>query len=115
MVLFYSAITETMQWAHPQMQGDPPPLCHVHSMTRVGCRIIIIGGSEDPSYCNNVYAFDTLTRLWLRMTFTATDVPLPHHTHTTVFYQNKIWVFGWRKQAAGAERRLDVRLQWLAR
>ena len=117
MVLFYSAITETMQWAHPQMQGNLPPLWRVHSTTRVGGNIVIIGGGEDPSYCNNVYAFafDIPTRLWLRMTFTTTDVPPPRHTHTTVFYQNKIRVFGWRKQAAGAERRLDVRLQWPAR
>jgi len=30
---------------------------------------------------------------WSRPTFTAGDVPPPQRTHTTVLYQNKIWVF----------------------
>ena len=36
------------------MQGDLPPPCRAHSTTRVGCKIVIVGGGEDASYCNSV-------------------------------------------------------------
>ena len=88
------AITETMQWTHPEMQGELPPPCRAHSATLVGRKIVIIGGGEGASYYNSVYVFDIPTRRWSRPTFTSTDVPPPRRAHTTVLYQNKIWVFG---------------------
>jgi UDP-N-acetylglucosamine:LPS N-acetylglucosamine transferase len=83
-----------MQWTHPEMQGDLPPPCRAHSATLVGRKIVIIGGGENASYYNSVHVFDIPTRRWSRPTFTTTDVPPPRRAHTTVLYQNKIWVFG---------------------
>lgn len=85
---------ETMQWSHPEMQGDLPPPCRAHSATLIGRKIIIIGGGEGASYYNSVHVFDIPTRRWSRPTFTTTEVPPPRRAHTTVLYQNKIWVFG---------------------
>ncbi|KAI0255637.1 hypothetical protein BJV78DRAFT_690122 [Lactifluus subvellereus] len=85
---------ETMQWSHPEMQGDLPPPCRAHSATLVGRKIVIIGGGEGASYYNSVHVFDIPTRRWSRPTFTTADVPPPRRAHTTVLYQNKIWVFG---------------------
>jgi UDP-N-acetylglucosamine:LPS N-acetylglucosamine transferase len=87
-------LSETMQWSHPEMQGDLPPPCRAHSATLVGRKIVIIGGGEGASYYNSVHVFDIPTRRWSRPTFTSTDVPPPRRAHTTVLYQNKIWVFG---------------------
>ena len=75
------------------MQGDLPPPCRAHSATLIGRKIVIIGGGEGASYSNSVYVFYTPMRRRSRPTFTTTDVPLPRHAHTTVLYQNKIWVF----------------------
>ena len=83
-----------MQWTHPEMQGDLPPPCRAHSATLVGRKIVIIGGGENASYYNSVHVFDIPTRRWSRPTFTTADVPPPRRAHTTVLYQNKIWVFG---------------------
>lgn len=83
-----------MQWSHPEMQGDLPPPCRAHSATLVGRKIIIIGGGEGASYYNSVHVFDIPTRRWSRPTLTTADVPPPRRAHTTVLYQNKIWVFG---------------------
>jgi hypothetical protein len=55
---------------------------------------VIIGGGEGASYYNSVYVFDIPTRRWSRPTFTTGEVPPPRRAHTTVLYQNKIWVFG---------------------
>ncbi|KAH9177240.1 galactose oxidase [Lactarius sanguifluus] len=85
---------ETMQWSHPEMQGDLPPPCRAHSATLIGRKIVIIGGGEGASYYNSVHVFDIPTRRWSRPTFTTTDVPPPRRAHTTVMYQGKIWVFG---------------------
>jgi hypothetical protein len=83
-----------MQWTHPEMQGDLPPPCRAHSATLVGRKIVVIGGGENASYYNSVHVFDIPTRRWSRPTFTTADVPPPRRAHTTVLYQNKIWVFG---------------------
>lgn len=85
---------ETMQWSHPEMQGDLPPPIRAHSATLVGRKIVIIGGGEGASYYNSVHVFDIPTRRWSRPTLTTADVPPPRRAHTTVLYQNKIWVFG---------------------
>src|SRR6266581_3430750 len=71
----HSDITETMQWSHPEMQGDLPPPCRVHSATLIGCKIVIIGGGEGTSYYNSVFVFDIPTRRWSRPTFTTMDIP----------------------------------------
>jgi hypothetical protein len=83
-----------MQWTHPEMQGDLPPPCRAHSATLVGRKIVLIGGGENASYFNSVHVFDIPTRRWSRPTLTSSDVPPPRRAHTTVLYQNKIWVFG---------------------
>ncbi|KAH9958732.1 galactose oxidase [Russula dissimulans] len=85
---------ETMQWSHPEMQGDLPPPCRAHSATLVGRKIVIFGGGEGATYYHTVHVFDIPSRRWSRPTFTTTDVPPPRRAHTTVLYQNKIWVFG---------------------
>ena len=84
-------MTETMQWSHPEMQGDLSPPCRAHSATLVGRKIVIIGGGEGASYYNSVYIFDIPTRRWSRPTFTMDP---PRRAHTTMLYQNKIRVFG---------------------
>jgi len=76
------------------MQGDLPPPCRAQSATLVGRKIVIIGGGEGASYYNSVFVFDIPSRRWSRPTFTSGDVPPPRRAHTTVLYQNKIWVFG---------------------
>ena len=91
---YYSDITEMMQWSHPEMQGDLPPLCRVHSTTLIGRKIVIIGGSKGASYYNRVFVFDIPTRCWSHPMFTTTDIPPLRRAHATVLYQNKIWVFG---------------------
>jgi|SRR5713226_969691 len=83
-----------MQWTHPEMQGDLPPPCRAHSATLVGRKVVLIGGGENASYYNSVHVFDIPTRRWSRPTLTTSDVPPPRRAHTTVLYQNKIWVFG---------------------
>jgi hypothetical protein len=83
-----------MQWTHPDMQGDLPPPCRAHTATLVGRKIVIIGGGEGASYYNSVHVFDIPTRRWSRPTFTSAEIPPPRRAHTTVLYQNKIWVFG---------------------
>jgi Kelch motif/Galactose oxidase, central domain len=83
-----------MQWSHPEMQGDLPPPCRAHSATLVGRKIVIFGGGEGATYYHTVHVFDIPSRRWSRPTFTTTDVPPPRRAHTTVLYQNKIWVFG---------------------
>lgn len=85
---------ETMQWSHPEMQGELPPPCRAHSATLVGRKIVIIGGGEGASYYNSVHVFDIPSRRWSRPTFMTGDVPPPRRAHTTVLYQSKIWVFG---------------------
>ena len=88
------SLTETMQWSHPDMQGDLPPPCRAHSATLVGRKIVIIGGGEGSSYYNSVHVFDIPMRRWSRPTFTSTELPPPRRAHSTVLYQNRIWVFG---------------------
>ena len=44
-----------MQWSHPEMQGNLPPLCCIYSMTLVGCNIVIISGGEGASYYNSMH------------------------------------------------------------
>jgi hypothetical protein len=87
-----------MQWSHHEVQGDLPPPWGAHSATLVGCEIIIIGSGEGASYYNGLYVFDIPTRPVVTAMFTTTDAPPPplppRHTHSTVLYQNKIWVFG---------------------
>ena len=108
---FYYAIIETMQWSHPELQGDLPHPCRAHSATPVGRKIVIIGGGEGASYLNSVHVFDILMRRWSRSTFTATGVPRAHHG--SIPEQNldiRLW-----KRATCAERRLDTRCRRLAR
>ena len=83
-----------MQWSHPKMQGDLPPLCRAHSATLVGRKIVTIGGGEGASYYHSVYVFDIPTRRWPCLTSTTPDVPPPRHGHIMMLYWNKSWVFG---------------------
>src|ERR1700677_3420492 len=88
------ALTETMQWSHPEMQGDLPPPCRAHSATLVGRKIVTFAGGGGASYYNSVHVFDIPTRRWSRPTLTTAHIPPPRRAHTTFLYQNKIWVFG---------------------
>ena len=87
---FYSAITETVQWSHPDIQCDLPPPCRrAHSTTHVRREIIIVGGGEDASYCNSACGFDIPTRRWSCMTFTTRcSAVAPHAHHSVLLEQN---------------------------
>jgi hypothetical protein len=89
---FHSVITETMWWS--EMQVDSLSSCRARAATFVGRMMAIIGGSEGAPYYNGVYVFEILTRRWSRPMFTTTDVLTPCRAHTTMLYQNEIWVFG---------------------
>ncbi|KAI0789187.1 galactose oxidase [Abortiporus biennis] len=87
--------TETMQWSHPETLGDVPPPCRAHTSTLVDRRLIIFGGGEGPVYRNDVYILDTPTRRWYQPRFPPDmAIPPPRRAHTTIFYKNKVWVFG---------------------
>lgn len=109
-----------MQWSHAETLGDVPPPCRAHTATLVDRKIVMIGGGEGPSYYNDVYVLDTLTRTWQHPQFpspppspepdpntgssravpVAIDpdnpppVPPPRRAHTAVLYRGRIWVFG---------------------
>lgn len=88
-------LLETMQWSHPEVQGDIPPPCRAHTATLVDRRIVIFGGGEGPVYYDTVYILDTVHRRWQKVEFPA-DAPHPttRRAHTAVYYDGKIWVFG---------------------
>lgn len=87
--------TETMQWSHPEVQGDIPPPCRAHTATLVDRKIVIFGGGEGPVYYDTVYVLDTIHRRWQKVEFPE-DTPRPttRRAHTAVYYEGKIWVFG---------------------
>ena len=86
---------ETMQWSHPDVQGDVPPPCRAHTATLVDRKIVIFGGGEGPVYYDTVYVLDTVHRRWQKVEFPP-DAPHPttRRAHTAVYYDGKIWVFG---------------------
>jgi len=88
-------IIETMQWSHPEVQGDVPPPCRAHTATLVDRKIVIFGGGEGSAYYDTVYVLDTVHRRWQKVEF-PDDAPHPttRRAHTAVYYDGKIWVFG---------------------
>ncbi|KAF8645697.1 hypothetical protein AX16_007632 [Volvariella volvacea WC 439] len=85
---------ETMQWSHPEIQGEEcPPPCRAHTATLVDRKLVIIGGGRGPDYYNAVWVFDTVTRRWTKPNITSPQ-PSPRRAHTAVYYKHKIWVFG---------------------
>ena len=96
-ILFWltRSFSETMQWSHPDVQGDVPPPCRAHTATLVDRKIVVFGGGEGPVYYDTVYVLDTVHRRWQKVEFPA-DAPHPttRRAHTAVYYDGKIWVFG---------------------
>ena len=96
-ILFWltRSFSETMQWSHPDVQGDVPPPCRAHTATLVDRKIVVFGGGEGPVYYDTVYVLDTVHRRWQKVEF-PTDAPHPttRRAHTAVYYDGKIWVFG---------------------
>ncbi|KAH7910001.1 hypothetical protein BJ138DRAFT_1009756 [Hygrophoropsis aurantiaca] len=90
----YCFDTETMQWSHPEMLGEIPPPCRAHTATLVDRKIVIFGGGQGPVYYDSTYILDTTTRRWIAPNFGERECPAPRRAHTSVLYQNKIWVFG---------------------
>ncbi|KAI0031469.1 hypothetical protein K488DRAFT_10658, partial [Vararia minispora EC-137] len=86
--------TETMQWTHPDMQGELPPPCRAHTATLVDRKLVIFGGGEGPTYYNTVYVLDIPMRRWSQPVLVSDAVPPPRRAHTAVHYKGKIWVFG---------------------
>ncbi|KAI0744793.1 galactose oxidase [Earliella scabrosa] len=87
--------TETMQWTHPDVNGDIPPPCRAHTATLVDRKIFVFGGGEGPAYYNDVYILDTAMRRWMHPLFPeGTVLPPPRRAHTSVLYKNKLWIFG---------------------
>ncbi|TCD62232.1 hypothetical protein EIP91_007211 [Steccherinum ochraceum] len=87
--------TETMQWSHPEMYGDIPPPCRAHTATLVDRRLVFFGGGEGPVYRNDIYILDTVTRRWQQPKFPKhVRLPPPRRAHTSVFFRNKVWIFG---------------------
>ena len=60
---------ETMQWTHPDVNGDIPPPCRAHTATLVDRKIFVFGGGEGPAYYNDVYILDTAMRRWIHPLF----------------------------------------------
>jgi len=85
---------ETFQWTHPEMTGDLPPPCRAHTATLVDRRIFVFGGGEGATYFNSLYILDTITRRWHHVKPTTGALPPPRRAHTTVLYQNCLYVFG---------------------
>lgn len=91
----FACVAETMQWTHPEMQGDIPPPCRAHTATLVDRRIVVFGGGEGPVYYNDVYILDTLHRRWTHVVFPdSMTIPPPRRAHTAVYYRGRVWVFG---------------------
>ncbi|KAI0334134.1 galactose oxidase [Cubamyces sp. BRFM 1775] len=93
--------TETMQWTHPQVQGEIPKPCRAHTATLVDRKIYVFGGGEGGEYYNDVYVLDTTTRRWhhplpgdVPESERTTPYPPPRRAHTSVLYKNKLWIFG---------------------
>ncbi|KAI0830112.1 galactose oxidase [Trametes gibbosa] len=93
--------TETMQWTYPKLSGEIPKPCRAHSATLVDQKIYVFGGGEHADYYNDVYVLDTVMRRWHRPLSSATPenertcvYPPPRRSHTCVFYNNRLWIFG---------------------
>ncbi|CDO70419.1 hypothetical protein BN946_scf184999.g60 [Trametes cinnabarina] len=98
---FNTGRSETMQWTHPQVRGKIPKPCRAHSATLVDRKIFVVGGGEGLDYYNDVYVLDTVTREWHHPLSSDTPeaertcpFPPPRRAHTSVFYKNKLWIFG---------------------
>ncbi|KXN82385.1 Host cell factor 2 [Leucoagaricus sp. SymC.cos] len=90
----YCLDVETMQWTHPECQGDIPPPSRAHSATLVDRKIVFIGGGHGSIYYDTVYILDTSLRRWSRPIIAPGPTPPHRRAHTAVLYGNKIWVFG---------------------
>lgn len=77
------------------MYGDIPPPCRAHTATLVDRRLVFFGGGEGPVYRNDIYLLDTVTRRWQQPKFPkSTKLPPPRRAHTSVFYRNRVYIFG---------------------
>ncbi|KAI0351665.1 galactose oxidase [Trametes cingulata] len=93
--------TETMQWTHPNVEGEIPKPCRAHTATLVDRKIFVFGGGESADYYNDVYVLDTVMRRWYHPLSSDTPeeqrtcvFPPPRRAHTSVLYKNKLWIFG---------------------
>ncbi|KAF9006971.1 hypothetical protein BDQ17DRAFT_1461401 [Cyathus striatus] len=85
---------QTMQWTRPEITGDQPPPSRAHSATLIDRKILVIGGGVAGSYFDTVYVLDTSLRRWSRPVLTPGPKPASRRSHSAVYYQGKVWVFG---------------------
>ncbi|KAF8339867.1 uncharacterized protein EI90DRAFT_3038058 [Cantharellus anzutake] len=89
----YSFDLETLEWSHPDTQGDKPPPCRAHSATPVNSSILVFGGGDGNVYYNHLYHLDTITLNWTKFTCHGL-LPPPRRAHTCILFNGWLYVFG---------------------
>jgi len=86
----------TMRWSQPLVQGPPPIPRFGQTMTLVGSKVVIFGGSSGAHHMltnDHVAILDLETLVWSQIR-PAGPTPFPLHYHTANLYANKILYFG---------------------
>ncbi|KAJ6232728.1 kelch repeat protein [Anaeramoeba flamelloides] len=86
---------KTYQWEQVQTQGQNPSYLYHHTANVWDHNMIIYGGRSSQWFNLGVYYFDFKTSKW-RITIgnSQKKIPTPRYLHSSVVYDNKLWVFG---------------------
>jgi hypothetical protein len=93
----------TMRWSQPLMQGPLPIPRFGQTMTLVGSKVVIFGGSSGAHHLltnDHVAILDLETLVWT-LARPSGPTPYPLHYHTANLYGNKILYYGGIKKFNG--------------
>jgi len=97
---------DTLTWSQFKLaegQAQPPVRCG-HRVFALGKFFFMLGGSDDETYYNDFWAFDTELGIWTEM-FPAGIIPPPRNSFTMNLVGEDLYVFG--GQVAGRQETND--------
>eukprot|EP00736_Rhodelphis_marinus_P013577 Rmarinus@m.23354 len=92
---FYEFNFETRVWTAVKCTEDPPCPRSSHTAVLNDDKMYVFGGSETEDFIgfDDLFEFDFESKIWKKIIYTGSG-PCPRSIHTTVVYDNRMYVFG---------------------
>lgn len=89
-----SDVLHTMTWSQPRVVGVGPTARYGHTMSVMGTKLLVFGGTDGSRVFDSLYEYETETHAWSLPSCSGT-IPKPRHSHCAASLPNAtLMVFG---------------------